>query len=75
MIRRRSPSHVRFGLFVNHGYAGELTLRTEEFYDFVLMLEAVISEDAAQEVQDEYFEQLVEDGMEAETKRIQEGRR
>lgn len=39
------------------------------------MLEAVISEDAAQEVQDEYFEQLVEDGMEAETKRIQEGRR
>lgn len=75
MIRMRSESHVRFGLFVDHGCAGDLTLRVEEFEDFVRKLGAVVNEDAARPDRDGYFKMLVEGGMEAETRRIQEGRR
>lgn len=42
IVRRRSPSHVSFGFFVNGGLAGELTLRTEEFADMVVRLEAAV---------------------------------
>ncbi|HNR58787.1 MAG TPA: hypothetical protein PKJ51_10055 [Methanothrix sp.] len=33
-VRRSTPSHVYFGLFVNGSLAGEIILRLEEFEDF-----------------------------------------
>jgi len=42
VVDDESPSHIRFRVFVNHAYAGGMTLRVEEFDDFVDRLDAKV---------------------------------
>jgi len=42
-VTKSSKTHKHFSLFVNGGYAGKLTLRSEEFDDFVEKLGAEVT--------------------------------